>query len=123
MNTAPAATITADKFARVVDALSVQFVGLADGAEWPFIIAEGIEIRAWAPRLAHLVLEIAEFDGPVIRTVTVCPGVDREWEVIAGDNLMIAETHGTPAAFSAALDYLTEPFRAATQSQPDAFAV
>jgi len=117
------ATIPADKFARVVNALSVQFPVTTHGAEWVFVIAPGYEIIAWVPRAAHLTLQLAEFDGPALRTATVCPGEFRAFDIVAGDREILGETHGAEAAFSIALDYLTAPLRAHVQGEPDPFAV
>jgi len=117
------ATLNAEKFARVVNALSVQLPTTTPGAEWVFMIAPGYDITAWVSRAGHLTLQLAEFDGPALRTATVCPGEFRAFDIVAGDREILGETHGAQAAFSIALDYLTAPLRAHVQGEPDPFAV
>jgi hypothetical protein len=116
------ATLTAAKFGRIVRALARQFDGLTVGAEWLFMIADGIDVVAWVPRAGHLTLQLGEFDGPALRTVTVCPGVERTFDVIT-DAILIGETRGIEAALSIALDHLTAPLAANAQNTHDAFAV
>lgn len=123
-----AATITPARFARIVAALVAQFVTLVVGREWGFMVGEGFDIVAWVPRDGHLTMQLCPVaedgdTGAAVRTVTVCPGLDRPWEVIGASAVVIGETRGLDAAFSLALDYVTAPMRAAQQGEPDPFAV
>lgn len=120
--TAAPATITPAAFGRIVAALTRQFAGLTVGVEWLFMVAPGYEVVAWVPRAGHLTLQIRPFDGAVIRTVTVCPGADRPFDVVSG-RVVLGETRGVDAALSLALDHLVAPLLAAHQCEHDAFAV
>jgi hypothetical protein len=115
-NTDTARTLPADKFARIVTALAKQLAG-TPGAEWLFMVTETADVDVWRPRVGTLVLQL---DG---RTVTVTQGVERSFDVVAGDALLIGETRGAEAAFSIALDYVTAPQRAASQHEHDTVSV
>lgn len=118
----------AAKFARIVTALATRFeAGHEAGVEWSFMVGEAYDVHAWAAGSDTLVLQLFDVthdvEGRAVRTVTVCPGEHRTYEVVAGNRLVIDETRGGEAAFSAALDYLTEPMRAAAQHEHDMCAV
>lgn len=126
--TAPAAILSPVRFARIVAALVAQFAGLVVGREWGFMVGEDFDMVAWVPRAGHLTLQLSPLDAegdllPAVRTVTVCPGVDRPWEVIGAGAVVIGETRGLDAAISLALDYVTAPARAGVQHDHDPFAV
>lgn len=124
--TAPAAT----KLARVANALADQSDrGLFTvGAESMFALASGLDVRVWHPRTGVTVLQLCQVHaddtiGPVLRTVTVCPGLHRELEVIEGDGLVVGETRGAAAAFAIAVERLAEPVMGQHQHAHDTVAV
>jgi hypothetical protein len=126
--TTAAATLSPAKFVRVVAALVRQFAGLVVGAEWGFMLADGFDVEAWVPRAGHLSLRLCAVEedgttGPGLLTVTVCPGVDRPFEVVRGDGLIIAETRGLDAAFSVALDEFARLIGQRAQAAHDVCAV
>lgn len=127
-NTATSATLSPVRFARMVEALVAQFATLVVGREWGFMVGEGFDVEAMVLRRNHLTLRLCPLDGagdllPAVRTVTVCPGVHRAYEVIGGNALVIGEARNLPAAISIALDSVTAPMRAAVQHDHDAFGV
>lgn len=118
------------RFERIVFALVSAFIARYEvGTEWSFAVSETHDVKVWVPRAGHLTLQIVEwtrdFDAP-LRTVTVAPGETKAFAIIttAPDGVLILdETRGLPAAFSAALDYVTGPLRAVVQNEHDPVAV
>lgn len=118
------------RLARIRVSLATQFDnGLRVGSEWSFMLVDGYDVFAWVPRAGYLTLQVAALDessvwemGPVLRTVTVCPGEYRELEIIA-EGVVLGETHGAHAAMTIAVDYLLAPSNAERQDDHDAFAV
>lgn len=116
--------MNADQFARIVNALTRQYLGHREvGIEWLFMVpGTEFDINAWVPRDDMLVLQLVNEQGEVQRTVAVVPGEYRRYEVIANQTV-IGEARAPEAAFSIALDYVTAPARAAQQNEHDAVAV
>jgi hypothetical protein len=130
MITITATAPTATKLARVANALADQFVrGLFTvGAESLSALALGLDLVTWSPRVGVVVLQLCLVNvdgttGPVLRTVTVCPGQARAFDIIEGDGLLIGETRGVAAAFSIAIERLAEPVMRLHQDTPDPVAV
>jgi len=126
--TATAATIPAAKFARMRVALARQFDGLTVGTEWGFMATEDFDIVAWVPRAGHLTLQLCPVlpdagTGAAVRTVTVCPGAYRTYDVVGACSTLLGEAWSLHAAVSIALDYVTAPARAQAQHVHDPFAV
>lgn len=109
---------------RIAGVLAARYEGVEVGVEWNFLFG-GHDITAWKAAAGTLVLQVrplADWDAAlpaVARTVTVCPGLDRPIDVIAGDGLAIGECRGAAAAFAIALDYLAMPQLAVLQGEPD----
>lgn len=124
--TAPAAA----KLGRVAAALADQFDrGLfVAGCESLSMLAIGWDLVTWVAREGVLVLQLCTVDedgttGPAVRTVTVCPGEFRTFDVIEGDGLVVGEARAAAAAFSIAVERLAAPAMVAHQYAHDAVAV
>lgn len=131
-DTTAAATRTdnARRFARMVVALAGRFALLMQGIEWTFMAPGGAgewDIAAWCPRDGHLTLQLCPVledgdTGAALRTVTVCPGAYRTYDVVS-DGVIVGEAWRLHAAMSIALDHVTLPMRARQQQDHDTFAV
>lgn len=71
-------------------------------------------INAWRPRAGVFVFEGVDLDDSmegyrVVRTVGVCRGGTKTWEVIGDGQLGLGETRGLAAALGIALDYVSAP--------------